>query len=206
MTAAKDLDDWIARAHAKGMVCVDTETTSLDPMTGRPVRRVAGGGAGRGLLHSLRPSQGRRPVAGSVHAQDGGDDIAQMDEADVLARLKPLLEDDSVLKVGQNLKYDALIFLQRGIRLDPIDDTMLISYVLEGGLHGHGMDELSELHLSHTPIAFSEVAGKGKDKITFDCVPVAEATKYSAEDADVTLRLHMLLKPQLRADRQALRL
>ena len=112
-----------------------------------------------------------------------------MPEADVLARLKPLLEDPSVLKVGQNLKYDALIFLQRGIRLHPIDDTMLISYVLEGGLHGHGMDELSELHLSHTPIAFSEVAGKGKDKMTFDCVPVAEATKYSAEDADVTLRL-----------------
>ncbi len=89
--------------------------------------------------------------------------------------------------MGQNLKYDALVFLQRGIRLDPIDDTMLISYVVEGGLHGHGMDELSELHLSHTPIAFSEVTGKGKDKLTFDCVPVAEATKYSAEDADVTL-------------------
>ena len=111
--------------------------------------------------------------------------------------LKPLLEDPAVLKVGQNHKYDALMFLQRGIRLDPIDDTMLMSYVLEGGLHGHGMDELSELHLSHTPIAFSEVAGKGKDKITFDCVPVAEATKYSAEDADVTLRLHLLLKPKL---------
>src|SRR6202041_2044413 len=102
-----------------------------------------------------------------------------------------------VLKVGQNLKYDALIFLQRGIRLHPIDDTMLMSYVLEGGLHGHGMDELSELHLSHTPIAFSEVAGKGKDKVAFDCVPVADATKYSAEDADVTLRLHLLLKPKL---------
>ena len=115
----------------------------------------------------------------------------------MLARLKPLLEDDCVLKVGQNLKYDALMFLQRGIRLDPIDDTMLMSYVLEGGLHGHGMDELSELHLSHTPIAFGEVTGKGKDKITFDCVPVAQATKYSAEDADVTLRLAMLLKPRL---------
>jgi DNA polymerase-1 len=128
---------------------------------------------------------------------DGEGEIEQMREADVLARLKPLLEDDAVLKVGQNLKYDAAIFLARGIRLHPIDDTMLISYVLEGGLHGHGMDELSELHLSHTPIAFSEVAGKGKDKIGFDCVPVKEATRYSAEDADVTLRLHMLLKPKL---------
>jgi DNA polymerase-1 len=120
-----------------------------------------------------------------------------MREADVLARLKPLLENPAVLKVGQNLKYDALMFLQRGIRLHPIDDTMLISYVLEAGLHGHGMDELSVLHLSHTPIAFSEVTGKGKEKLTFDCVPVAEATRYSAEDADVTLRLHMLLKPKL---------
>ena len=80
---------------------------------------------------------------------------------------------------------------------------MLMSYVLEGGLHGHGMDELSELHLSHTPIAFSEVAGKGKDKITFDCVPVAEATKYSAEDADVTLRLHAAAQAQAGARRQA---
>src|SRR6201995_38553 len=121
-----------------------------------------------------------------------------MDEADVLARLKPLLEDDSILKVGQNLKYDALVFLQRGIRVDSIDDTMLMSYAVEGGLHGHGMDELSELHLSHAPITFTEVTGKGKDKVTLDCVPVAEATKYSAEDADVTLRLHMLLKPALR--------
>ncbi len=130
--------------------------------------------------------------------QSGGDAIVQMTEADVLARLKPLLEDDAVLKIGQNLKYDGLIFLQRGIRLAPVDDTMLMSYVLEGGLHGHGMDELSELHLSHTPIAFSEVAGSGKDKVTFDCVPVREATKYSAEDADVTLRLALLLKPNWR--------
>ena len=115
----------------------------------------------------------------------------------MLKKLKPLLEDDSILKVGQNLKYDALIFLQRGIRLDPIDDTMLMSYAVEGGLHGHGMDELSELHLSHTPIAFGEVTGKGKGKLTFDCVPVAEATKYSAEDADVTLRLWRIIKPKL---------
>ena len=110
------------------------------------------------------------------------------------------------LKIGQNLKYDALVFLQRGIRLDPIDDTMLMSYVLEGGLHGHGMDELSELHLSHTPIAFSEVTGKGKDKITFDCVPVAEATKYSAEDADVTLRLAHAAQAQAGGSGQARRL
>jgi DNA polymerase-1 len=198
VTTAKALDAWIARAHAAGTVCVDTETTSLDPMTanlcgvslavapGEACYIPCGHRKGDGLSLDLSP------------AQDGAEKIVQMAEADVLARLKPLLEDDSVLKVGQNLKYDALVFLQRGIRLEPIDDTMLMSYVLEGGLHGHGMDELSALHLLHTPIAFSEVTGKGKDKITFDCVPVPEATKYSAEDADVTLRLYMLFKPQLR--------
>ncbi|MFO1247150.1 MAG: DNA polymerase I [Alphaproteobacteria bacterium] len=195
VTTAKGLEKWVARAHETGIVCVDTETTSLDPMTANLC----------GVSLAVAPGEacyipcGHRKNDGlSLDLAQDGDSITQMVEADVLKILKPLLEDDSVLKVGQNLKYDALMFLQRGIRLDPIDDTMLISYVLEGGLHGHGMDELSQLHLSHTPIAFSEVTGKGKEKLTFDCVPVAEATKYSAEDADVTLRLHMLLKPQLR--------
>ena len=193
----KTLDGWIARAMAAGIVCVDTETTSLDPMQ-----------AGLcGISLSVAPGQACYIPTGHRRGDglnfdfsdkgDGNDAIVQLPEALVLAALKPLLEDDSVLKVGQNLKYDALIFLQRGIRLHPIDDTMLMSYAVEGGLHGHGMDELSELHLSHTPIAFSEVAGKGKDKITFDCVPVPEATKYSAEDADVTLRLWRIIKPKL---------
>jgi DNA polymerase-1 len=196
VTSAKELDAWVARAAAQGLVCVDTETTSLDPMQ-----------AGLcGVSLALKPGEacyipcGHRKGDGTqldLSAQNDSRHIDQMREADVLARLKPLLEDDSVVKVGQNLKYDALIFLQRGIRLNSMEDTMLMSYVLEGGLHGHGMDELSQLHLSHTPIAFSEVTGKGKDKITFDCVPVAEATKYSAEDADVTLRLYLLLKPML---------
>jgi DNA polymerase-1 len=189
VTTTKELEQWVTRARAKGVVCVDTESTSLDPMQAVLC----------GIALAVTPGEacyvpcGHRP--GDVLALGG--EIVQMREADVLAILKPLLEDPAVLKVGQNLKYDALMFLQRGIRLNPIDDTMLMSYVLEGGLHGHGMDELSELHLSHTPIAFSEVAGKGKDKVAFDCVPVAEATRYSAEDADVTLRLHLLLKPKL---------
>jgi DNA polymerase I len=192
VTAAKELDAWVTRGFARGIVCVDTETTSLDPMQASLC----------GVSLALAPGEACYIPCGHRRGNglqlDGGDgDITQMREADVLARLKPLLEDDSVLKVGQNLKYDALVFLQRGIRLHPIDDTMLMSYVLESGLHGHGMDELSVLHLSHTPIAFNEVTGKGKEKITFDCVPVAEATRYSAEDADVTLRLYMLLKPKL---------
>ncbi|HEY5238916.1 MAG TPA: DNA polymerase I [Rhizomicrobium sp.] len=194
VTTLARLDHWIARAREMGIVCVDTETTSLDAMQ-----------AGLcGVSLAVAPNEacyipcGHTGGAGldlSNHAK-----VAQLSEKDVLARLKPLLEDDSVLKVAQNLKYDYLIFLQRGIRITPFDDTMLMSYVLEATLHGHGMDELSQMHLSHTPIAFSEVAGKGKEKITFDCVPIKEATRYSAEDADVTLRLHALLKPRLIAE------
>jgi DNA polymerase-1 len=197
VTTPAELQKWIARAYDTGTVCVDTETTSLDAMTAGLCGLALAVAPGEACYIPCGHRRGDGLSLDLSQAQDGGDAITQMREADVLKALKPLLEDDSVLKVGQNLKYDALMFLQRGIRLDPIDDTMLISYVLEGGLHGHGMDELSELHLSHTPIAFSEVAGKGKDKITFDCVPVAEATKYSGEDADVTLRLALLLKPKM---------
>jgi DNA polymerase-1 len=197
VTTAADLDGWISRARAAGTVCVDTETTSLDAMVAGLCGVSLAVAPGEACYIPCGHRRGDGLSLDLSQAQDGKDAIVQMAEADVLARLKPLLEDDDVLKIGQNLKYDALIFLQRGIRLAPIDDTMLMSYVLEGGLHGHGMDELSQLHLSHTPITFSEVTGKGKDKIAFDCVPVAEATKYSAEDADVTLRLAMLLKPRL---------
>jgi len=191
VTDEKTLDAWIARAFAAGTVCVDTETNSLDPVQASLC----------GVALAVKPGEACYIPCGHRRAEgldfEGGEPIAQLPEDVVLKKLKPLLEDDSILKVGQNLKFDAAIFLQRGIRLHPIDDTMLMSYVIEGGLHGHGMDELSELHLSHKPIAFTDVAGKGKDKITFDCVPVAEATRYSAEDADVTLRLHHILKPRL---------
>jgi len=201
VTTIKELEKWVARAHTKGLVCVDTETTSLDPMTANLCGVSLAVAPGEACYIPCGHRKGDGLSLDLSQAQDGGDAVTQMVEADVLQGLKSLLEDDSVLKVGQNLKYDALMFLQRGIRLHPIDDTMLMSYVLEGGLHGHGMDELSQLHLSHTPITFSEVTGKGKDKRTFDCVPVAQATKYSAEDADVTLRLALLFKPRLAGKR-----
>ncbi len=195
VTTLAHLDHWIARAYEEGRVCVDTETTSLDAMQ-----------AGLcGVSLAVAPGEacyipcGHRAADGLDLGGDKGK-IDQLPEGEVLKRLKPLLEDDSILKIAQNLKYDFLIFAQRGIRVAPFDDTMLISYVLDSVLHGHGMDELSELHLSHKPIAFSEVAGKGKDKTTFDCVPVKEATRYSAEDADVTFRLHALFKPRLAAE------
>ncbi|HXC56928.1 MAG TPA: DNA polymerase I [Rhizomicrobium sp.] len=194
VTTPKRLDHWIARARDIGQVCVDTETTGLDAMT-------------VGLCGvSLAVAPGEACYIPCGHRKgDGLDlgaagDLEQMQEADVLARLKPLLEDPGVLKIAQNLKYDFTVFAQRGIRVAPYDDTMLMSYVLDGGLHGHGMDELSQLHLSHTPIAFSDVAGKGKEKTTFDCVPIKAATRYSGEDADVTLRLYLLLKARLPAE------
>jgi DNA polymerase-1 len=194
VTTTQRLDHWISRAYAEGIVCVDTETTSLDPMQAKLC----------GVSLAVAPGEACYIPCG--HTTGAGLDLAgsakleQIPEATVLKRLKPLLEDESVLKVAQNLKYDALVFAQRGVAVTPFDDTMLISYVLEATLHGHGMDELSELHLSHKPIAFNEVTGKGKEKLTFDCVPVKEATRYSAEDADVTLRLHQLLKPKLAAE------
>ena len=120
-----------------------------------------------------------------------------MDEA--LALLKPLLEDPAVLKIGQNIKYDWVVMARQDIAMAPIDDTMLMSYALDAGVHGHGMDELSKHYFDHEPIAFKEIVGTGKAQITFDLVPVPEATKYAAEDADVTLRLWHVLKARLAA-------
>ncbi len=194
VTTLMRLSQWIARAREMGAVSVDTETTSLDPMQA-------------GLFGvSLAVAPGDACYIPCCHRQGGDlvsssrDEIVQIAEKDVIAALKPLLEDASVLKIAQNLKYDYLVFLERGIRVAPFDDTMLMSYALDGGLHGHGMDELSELHLTHTPIPFSEVAGKGKEKIIFDSVAIKKATRYSAEDADVTLRLALFLKPRLAAE------
>jgi DNA polymerase-1 len=196
VTNPERLDAWIAKARAQGFVCVDTETTSLDAMLARLC----------GVSLAVAPNEACYVPCGHVASGGldlmGAPDLVQMRESVMLGQLKMLLEDPAVLKIGQNLKYDYVIFLQRGIRIAPFDDTMLMSYVLDAGRQGHGMDELSELHLSHKPISFSEVAGKGKDKVTFDCVGIAEATRYSAEDADVTLRLWMLLKPRLMAEKK----
>jgi DNA polymerase-1 len=186
------LRHWIARVQAEGSVSVDTETTSLDAMTAQLC----------GVSLAVAPNEACYIPCGHRKNNESldfapGEGLSQLSEKDVLAALGPILEDDSILKIGQNIKYDYLIFLQRGIRLTPIDDTMLMSYVLDSGLHGHGMDELSELHLGHTPISFSDVAGKGRDKVTFDYVPPDQATRYSGEDADVTLRLARLLRPRL---------
>jgi DNA polymerase-1 len=189
------LDAWIARAFDVGLIAFDTETDSLSSAQSGLV----------GISLAVAPGEaayiplGHRPKAGLDLM--GGEPIVQIPLNDALARLKPLLESPAVLKIGQNAKYDIAVLGRYGVDVKPIDDTMLISYVLEGGLHGHGMDALSELHLGHKPIPFKQVTGTGKSQISFAEVALKEATAYAAEDADVTYRLHAVLKPRLVRER-----
>ncbi|MGI1662445.1 DNA polymerase I [Palleronia sp. KMU-117] len=193
VTDAEALRRWIALAHGRGYVAVDTETTGLNEMTADLV----------GISLSVEPGQACYiPLAHKAGAADdlfGSDALAQdqmpMDAA--LTLLKPMLEDPAVLKIGQNMKYDAKIFARYGIAVAPIDDTMLMSYAMFSGLHTHGMDLLSERYLEHTPIPIKSLLGTGKAQVTFDRVPIDEAVKYAAEDADVTIRLWQALKPRL---------
>ena len=187
------LETWVRRAYVAQIVAVDTETDDLS--------------ASHANLCGISLSTGPNcacyiPVGHAVEGLDfGGDEVKQIPLDQVIAALKPLLEDKTILKVGQNLKYDLSVLHRYGIDVAPFDDTMLLSYVLEGGLHGHGMDELSEQHLGHKPIPFKEVAGSGKTAKSFKFVGLKEATRYAAEDADVTLRLWHVLKPRLARER-----
>ncbi len=190
------LEAWVAAAHEAGVVAVDTETTGLDAMradlVGVSLALEPGKACYIPLAHRTQGVEGELDLAGGGELLGG-----QILFARAIAALKPMLEDPSVLKIGQNIKYDMLIFAGQEIQVAPVDDTMLLSYVLEGGSHGHGMDELAELHLGHRTIKFSEVAGSGRRQVTFDRVPLDKALDYAAEDADITLRLHEILKPQL---------
>lgn len=187
------LDIWLAEARAQGFVAFDTETTSLDAMQADLVG------------FSLATAPGRACYVPLLHrdAADlfgGGVLPGQIAVTDALPRLKALLEDPSILKIGQNLKYDALVLGERSVAIAPYDDTMLMSYVLDAGRGSHGMDDLSVRHLGHKPIAYWEVAGTGKSAQTFDRVGLAKATAYAAEDADVTLRLWLLFRARLVAE------
>lgn len=194
------LDAFIARASQAGVIGFDTETDALSAthagLCGLSLAIGPNDACYIPLTHDHAPAEG----AGGLdfgQAAPVSEPILQIDFKLALARLKPLLEDPSVLKVVQNGKYDLAVMARHDICVGPIDDTMLISYVLEGGLHGHGMDELSRLHLGHEPIAFKTVAGTGKKQISFRHVALKPATAYAAEDADVTLRLWHRLKPRL---------
>ena len=190
---ATALEAWIAKIRSRGYVAIDTETTGLNEMTADLV----------GICLCVDP--GEACYVPLIHKASGTDDLfgsdelakGQMDPQQALALIQPILEDPSILKIGQNMKYDAKIFARLGIDIAPIDDTMLMSYAMNAGIHNHGMDALSERYLDHSPIPIKTLLGTGKSAITFDRVPIAEAVKYAAEDADITLRLWHHFKPQL---------
>jgi DNA polymerase-1 len=184
VSTADALRAWVAEATSRGVVGLDTETDGLDAMRARLV----------GL--SLATAPGRACYVPLRHTVLG----EQIALADAIEILSPLLADPCVLKVLQNAKFDMQVLRREGFPLvSPIDDTMLISFVQEAGAHGHGMDELSRLHLGHSPIAYDEVTGTGRNRISFADVPFERATAYAAEDADVTLRLWRMLQPRMRA-------
>ncbi|SPF75655.1 DNA polymerase I [Aliiroseovarius pelagivivens] len=195
----KDMDAlgaWIDRVYARGYVAFDTETTGLNEMLVDLV----------GISLAVDPGEACYiPLTHkSSQADDlfGGSELAegQLPLDQVIASLKPMLEDPAILKIGQNMKYDAKILARYGVNVAPIDDTMLMSYAQNAGLHNHGMDKLSEVYLSHTPISIKSLLGTGKSAITFDRVPLDDAVKYAAEDADITLRLWQILKPRLHSN------
>jgi DNA polymerase-1 len=191
------LKKWIYGAREKGLVAVDTETTSLDATQAKLVGVSLSYEAGRACYI---PLDHKAPAAqGMFDLGDGGkaDAPEQVDFKQALEVLGGLLSDPTVLKIGHNIKYDAQVLANYDIHVRAIDDTMLLSYVLDCGLHPHNLDDLSKMHFDHANIKFKEVAGVGKAQVTFDQVALDKALEYAAEDADMTWRLHELLKPRL---------
>jgi DNA polymerase I len=182
------LDAWLAKLSSAALLCFDTETTSLDPMTAKLV----------GMSFSVKPGE----AAYLPLTHDYFDAPEQLPFQATLQRIQPILENANIKKVGQNLKYDKHVLANHGIALNGIaHDTLLQSYVLESH-RGHGMDELSQRHLGITPISFEEVAGKGAKQVAFNQVTVETAAEYAAEDADITLQLHQALSPNIVADKK----
>lgn len=180
------LDSWLGKLASAPLICFDSETTSLDPMTAKIV----------GLSFSVEA--GSAAYLPLMH--DYFDAPVQLNFAECLAKIKPILENPAIKKVGQNLKYDQHVLANHGIAINGIaHDTLLQSYVFESH-KSHGMDALSERHLGFKPISFEEVAGKGAKQVTFNQVTVETAAEYAAEDADITLQLHLAMYPQVAAD------
>ena len=191
ITDEAELKQWLDRALDQGFFAFDTETTSLDPMQAELV----------GFSIGLKPGEAAyvplNHVDGSNDLLGGGRLKGQIDTQKAVALLKPVLENPAILKIAQNMKYDWLVMRQYHVTIRSFDDTMLLSYVLDAGNLTHGMDALSERWLGHKPITFKEVAGSGKTATGFAAVDLKRATQYAAEDADVTLRLWRVLKPQI---------
>jgi DNA polymerase-1 len=190
VTTLDALDRWIAEATALGAVAIDTETDCIDCVIARLV----------GISLATAPNK-----ACYIPVGHGGGDLysdapSQLGIADVLGRLKPLLEDPAVLKIAHNLKYDWVMFAKHDIEVAPYDDTLVMSFDLDAGRSGHGLDELAKAHFNHECIPFKSLCGTGAKQITFDKVPLPQATEYAAEDADICLRLWQRLKPRLAAE------
>ncbi|MDD5586172.1 MAG: DNA polymerase I [Alphaproteobacteria bacterium] len=191
---AKSLRKWVEAAREQGYVAIDTETNSLTPSTTKLV----------GVSLAVAPGRACYIPVGHIDpagAADGGfafeeaKTLKQIGIKELAAELHDLLIDPAVLKIAHNLKFDLQVLEQHGLTVAPYDDTILLSYVLSAGLHGHGLDELALKYFQHKMISFNDVAGSGKRAITFDYVPLDKAGEYAAEDADYTLRLWLLLKP-----------
>ncbi|MEQ8410676.1 MAG: DNA polymerase I [Erythrobacter sp.] len=187
------LEEWVERARTARLVAVDTETSSLDAMQADLV----------GISLAVGPNDACYIPLDHRSGDMFGEKPQQVERDAALAMLRPLLADDAVTKVFQNGKYDLNVLARHGVEVGPVDDTMIISFALDAGRSqdgiggGHGMDELCKRHLAHTAIAYKDVCGTGKKAIPFGEVPLDRATEYAAEDADITLRLHTLLKPRL---------
>ena len=172
----KDLDKLIKTLNEKSSIAVDTETSSLNPLDADLV----------GISFSHAPNE-------AFYIPIAHKNIKGLKKEIVIKKIKPILEDPSIKKIGQNMKYDFIIFQNNGIEVEPIEDTMLLSYTLDAGNNRHNMDTLSEIHLGHKTISYKELVGTGKKQLNFSDINLEEATKYAAEDADVTLRLYNLL-------------
>ncbi len=198
ITDINTLQTWINAAYKTGILAIDTETTSLTPaiatLVGVSICSTIGKAAYIPLAHV--------PEEVDLLGESKGD-LTQIDFDEAMAALKPILEDASILKIGQNIKYDWQMFAKHGIHMTPCDDTMLISYTVDGTSHSNSMDGLSDLYLDHKSIKYADVAGKGKNQVTFDKVDLDKALDYAAEDADVTHRLHHMFKPRVAHEKMA---
>jgi DNA polymerase-1 len=191
-----NLKKWVERIYQVGFVAFDTETTSLDAMTAQ----LVGISLSTSLSHACYIPLGHKGEPRDL--LNPGTDPVQIPLRDALDLLRPLLKDPAILKIGHNIKYDALVLKKYDIELTPLDDTMVISYVLEGAQHGHGMDELAKYHLDYDMIKFQDVVGTGRGQVTFDKVPLDKALTYAAEDADITYQLYTFFKPRLITEHQ----
>ena len=180
ITNEKILDEWIKILNEQKIIAVDTETSSLNPLEADLV----------GVSFSYAPNK-------ACYIPLAHKNIKGLKKEFVLKKIKKILEDSSIKKVGQNIKFDFIILKQNGIEINSLEDTMLMSYTLDAGTNRHNLDTLSEIHLNHKTISYKELVGSGKNKLNFSDIELDKATEYAAEDADVTLRLYNHLKERL---------